>query len=223
RTYARVGGRTPQGGPPNGLDATALVEATTRWMAVGPVGQMVSIDLNYFLDGWLFAGRAGDWTPQLYSQLNVVMRVDRGAGFETMFFGRGALFHSTGLNSSLQTMNGWPDADWNGSWANTTSTLTSMVGNDVMYDVDYAEVIPSMFQMESNTPFALQYSVSVSAINNLGPQDAFATGDFSNTSGMSLSTTTPGFTIQETYLVPEPSVMIVFGLAALSLRRHRCG
>jgi hypothetical protein len=223
RSYARAGGRTPQDGPSNLVQATALAESTTKWMAVGPVGQMVSIDLNYFLDGWLFTGRAGDWTPQLSSQINVVMRIDRGGeqGFETMFWATGSLFHSEEFRRSFQTMNGWSDADWISAWSDTSGTLTSTAGNDRMYDLNYAEFIPAMFEIQSNTPFTLYYSVSVSARNALGPSGAFATADFSNTAGMSFSTSMPGFTVQGLNVVPEPSALLGLGLTVFCVCRHR--
>lgn len=221
QSYARVGGWSPQGGPPNGLSATTSAASRSKWMAVGPVGQMATIDLNYFLDGWLYAGRSGDWTSNISAHLNVVMRIDRGNGLELMFNARGVLWHSTGLNASFQTMNGWSESKWMSSWSDTSSTLTSVVGNDRMYDLAYEEFIPNLFEVEANTPFDLNYAVTLSAINSVGPTEAFATADFSNTAGMGFSTTTPGFTVEEIGLVPEPSAMIALGAGAVGLLARR--
>ncbi len=225
QSYARVGGPTPQGGSPNGVFASTFAESYTKWMAVGPENQMVSVDLAYFLDGWLFAAKAAGTNASLGSQVNVVMRIDlgNGAGLEEIFFARGALWQSTGLSPFFRTKNGWSDSKWNSSWTDTTSTLTSPVGNDRMFDLDYADVIPGIFQVMSNTPFVLDYTVTVSAYNNAGLTDAFATADFSNTAGMDFTTTTPGFTMEEVGLVPEPSatVALALGVCGMCARRRR--
>ncbi len=211
--YARVGGWSPQGGSPDHIRARASVTVASKWAAVGAPGNMVPVDLNYFLDGWLYVGKGGGPNDGISAShsFSITVVLEDGSG-HLILGGGGHLNHANGFVPSFHSGNGWSDSVWTAAWTDTSSTLENLLGTDAMWDLNYSEVIPTVLLVEANKPFTLNYSAYSSADNFAGAVEAGATSDFSNTSGYGLSTSMPGYEMREIDLVPEPATLCALAM-----------
>lgn len=217
RMYARAGGWSPGGTPPEDVDASAFARINSTWMAVSSGTSPVGVDLVYFLEGWLFAAY---YTDEAFAEVEA--SVSFYAGGE-LFRAGATLGGGTGLTTDFYAINGWSDSEWTSAWADTSGTITSPVrgSQDKMHDLNYLEVVDDLIYVTPNMPFSITYELRVRA-HTPGPYEIFATSDFSDTATFGLSTNDAGAQMVELFgAVPEPSTIAVLGIGALAILRRR--
>ncbi len=218
RQYARAGGWSGNGGPPEEVYARSTAIINSTWIAYSASASPIPVDLFYFLDGWLFvASQSSD----AFSSVDVSISTYLGS---PLFEASGKLEGGgVGLSTSFSTANGWPSGAWDAAWTDTTSTLTSTATNqsDRMYDLNYFETVDDILYVSPNTPFFIEYRISVIATTP-GPYEIFATSDFSDTAEFGFTSNTAGVTVVELFgTVPEPASLLGLGVGALIAMRTR--
>lgn len=209
KNYAYVGSTGVPGGAEPEIRASAHSTMYAKYVAFGPTGLTVPVDLNYFLNGWIFSGRVPAQQDNIVDgYVSVRMTINAAQETEILFaYGKATVF---GLDSGLTANNGWSSSGWNNSWSDTSGTITSPVGFDLMFDLNYTEVIPDIIEVPTNTPFYLKYEmVTEATIGDSRSGTYYAASNFANSGQAYLTCNTPGINLQEVDLTPNiisPSV-----------------
>ncbi|MBL8087237.1 MAG: hypothetical protein JNM85_04100 [Chthonomonas sp.] len=219
--YARAGGWSPGGGPPNGVFAEASIRIHSNWVATGPTATTL-IDLFSFFDGYLYASSNSATSDKVWASVKVEMTLESSMGVTSLFLADGNLNLKNGLTTSLTTNNGWSAAGWNSSWTNSTGTMTSTNGHDFLWDQHYVENIQDIVEVPTGEVIGLDYKMTVTAQNDQGPFEIFSTSDYSHTADLDLRTHRAGYSIREVNLaVPEPDTNLTLGLGCLAITTYR--
>lgn len=223
--YARAGGYSPgHGAGTTGVVAHARTSQYLNWHATG-AGSTAVVDLLMFLDGFLYVSTNSGTSSQLNATVKLSVDLDTAAnGLQQLLYLEGDLNHVGGLSTGFSSVGSFSATNWNSSWSDTTSNLTSGNGHDRMFDVNYSEVFTDMVTIPLNETFGTLFTLEVIAENNEGPFEIFATSDFNNTGQLNMRSNNPNVDLQMVNLaVPEPGSVIAIGLglAVLAMRRRR--
>lgn len=219
--YARAGGFSPSTGPGSGTSATATARVVTNWR-VNSADPTAPIDVAAFYDGFLYVSRNGGLGS---SPNDVVARVDVELSYitptsSTVVFAAGGnlSLQTETLTTSFSALDGSADTEWVDSWENDPLFLN---GFDFKYDLDYFEFFEDLFDVATNEDFAFESKITVTADNDIGPFEIFATSDFFNTGDTDLTVNTPGATLLSLNPVPEPSALTLLALGGVAVMRRR--
>lgn len=213
RLYAHSGGWSP-GGTSNLVRSFAQVDKHSNWLASGP-GATASIDLFYFLDGFLYTSSNSGGSDLVRSGIEVEMTLQSSLGTSQIFLATAELNHINGLGAT---------ANWLTSFADTTGTMTSTNGHDHLWEMSFSDLMSNVATVPVGEVFDLHYRITSYAYNDHGPSEIFATSDFSHTGEMNLASGTSGVTLDQVNLstVPEPaSLTAVVLLAGAAIRRRK--
>jgi hypothetical protein len=217
-------------------EAIATARVITNWQVNGPGGGQTPIDVAAFYDGFLYVSTNSSIPPpsagEVIADVEVALNVITTAGTTNVFSAGGTLKlnalgnpNNQNLATQFSTIAGDPATEWENSWAARNITLN---GFDFLYELDYFETFDDLFTVQNNTTWAFESIITVTAENQVGPFEIFATSDFFNTASAELSTDTPGAMLSGLNPVPEPGsagllgALLAPGLALRGRRRqHR--
>lgn len=226
--YARAGGFSPGHGTTDGAFATATTRVTTNWTVNGPTGGQTPIDVAAFYDGFLYVSSNSSPPPvsagEIVASVNVEMNYVTDAGATSVFAAGGTLkLNAAGnpsnqnLTTTFNTLDGAPATEWENSWTQQSIYIN---GVDVFFELDYVETFDDLFMVDNNELWAFESVISVTADNQVGVFEIFATSDFFNSGDVDLSVDTPGVTLVGLNPIPEPATGLLVA-AALLLGRRR--